>query len=296
VSLSGDDEWDWEDPDAPEGGDFSNEEWDTGRDDLVEIGCFEDEESLHDYGLVVLSAGEPYWVDEDEEGYFYLLVEPRHAKFLSHQLDLYEHESRHWPPVAPVLPEPHAGAYAAMTWAAALFLSYLCQLRWPQLEEWGVASSEAIRDGEAYRALSALFLHGDIGHLAGNLLFGAVFVHLVARHLGTLFAMLGVLAAGACGNYLNAVLHFGASHYSIGASTAVFGAVGILAAVPLGFGLRHGSGAFRPARLWLAPVVVGLVFLAWFGTGGEQTDTAAHLTGFACGLPIGLLAGVGMRR
>lgn len=262
-------------------------------DNLVVIGRFPDEETAHDYGLVILSAGVGYWVQEDENGEVLLIVEAGYAGRLLEQIELYQRESANWPPETPQLPEPHPGAYAAMTWLAVLILAYLCQLRWPDLVEWGTASSELIRSGELYRAFSALFLHGDIGHLAGNLLFGAVFLHLVARHIGTFRAWLGVLAAGACGNYLNAIVHFGSSHYSIGASTAVFGAIGLLVALPLGFGFRHARRVI--ARAWVLPVMVGLVFLAWFGTGSDRTDTSAHLMGFVCGLPVGLLAGALVR-
>jgi membrane associated rhomboid family serine protease len=47
----------------------------------------------------------------------------------------------------------------------------------------------------------------------------------------------------------------------------------------------------RLFQLWAVPLVTGLVFLAWFGTGSENTDTSAHLTGFLCGLPLGALWG-----
>lgn len=262
--------------------------------DLVEIGRFSDEETAHDYGLVILSAGAGYWIHEEDGGEILLLVEAGYAPRLQEQLELYERESVNWPPSEPEMPEPHPGSYAAMSWMAVLVLSWLSQSRWPILEEWGMASSELIKSGELYRTFTALFLHGDIGHLAGNLLFGAVFLHLVARHVGTILAWSGVLAAGTLGNLLNATLHFGASHYSIGASTAVFGAIGLLVALPVGFGLRH--AARLRIRAWALPVVAGLVFLAWFGTGSESTDTSAHPMGFACGFPVGLLAGFLMRK
>ncbi|NDV63557.1 rhomboid family intramembrane serine protease [Puniceicoccales bacterium CK1056] len=262
-------------------------------DNLAEIGRFPDEATAHDYGLVILSAGAGYWIHTEESGEVLLIVEAGYAGRLREQLELYELESVNWPPQEPEMPEPHPGAYAAMTWVAVLVLAWLCQLRWPMLVEWGTASSDLIKSGELYRTFSALFLHGDIGHLAGNLLFGAVFLHLVARHIGTVRAWLGVLMAGACGNYLNATVHFSTSHYSIGASTAVFGAIGLLVALPLGFGIRHSSRML--IRAWALPIIAGLVFLAWFGTGSDRTDTSAHLMGFVCGLPAGLIAGALVR-
>lgn len=273
-----------EEAEAPERGPWA------GPDPRAELARFEDEETAHDYGLVVLSQGAGYWIELDEAGQFVLLVEAGYANRLRRQLELFADESRHWPPVSPDLPETHPGSYAAMTWLAVMVMAFLSQQRWPVLETWGLASSQAIREGEVYRTLTALFLHNDIGHLAGNLLFGALFLHFVARHLGTLKAWLGVLAAGTAGNYLNAVLHFETAHYSLGASTAVFGAVGLLVCLPVGFALRHARAALF--RLWFLPILTGLAFLAWFGTGSEQTDTTAHLMGFLCGLPLGLLGGM----
>ena len=261
---------------------------------LAEIGRFADETTAHDYGLVVLSQGTGYWVVEnDDEGTVSLLVEEGYAERLRPQLELYERESRNWPPVQPEMPESHPGSYAAMTWLAVLVMAWLCQLRWPGIEDWGMVSSGAIRSGEIYRAFTALFLHGDIGHLAGNLLFGAVFLHFVARHIGTVPAWLGVLVAGTAGNLLNASLYFETTHYSIGASTAVFGTIGLLVCLPIGFALRHARRQLF--RLWFLPLIAGLAFLAWFGTGTERTDTTAHLMGFLCGLPVGLGAGLLMK-
>jgi rhomboid protease GluP len=163
---------------------------------LVEIGRFADEDLAHDYGLVVLSQGAGYWVAENDAETFSLLVESGYVERLRPQLELYERESKHWPPVQAEMPESHPGSYAAMTWVGVLLLAWLSQNSWPALKQWGMVSSHAIQSGEIYRAFTALFLHGDIGHLAGNLLFGAVFLHLVARHIGTLRAWLGPCLPG----------------------------------------------------------------------------------------------------
>jgi rhomboid protease GluP len=101
------------------------------------------------------------------------------------------------------------------------------------------------------------------------------------------------LLAGTAGNLLNASLYLETTHYSIGASTAVFGTIGLLVCLPIGFALRHARQQLF--RLWFLPLIAGLAFLAWFGTGTERTDTTAHLMGFLCGLPIGLAAGALMR-
>ena len=178
---------------------------------------------------------------------------------------------------------------AAMVWVLLMVTCYGASLQWPALFASGKVSADAVMNGELYRVATALFLHADIGHLMGNLVFGGLFLHLVARHLGNFWAWVGVLVAGAFGNYLNAAIYYPEPHYSVGASTAVFGAVGMLATLPVGFWLRHARR--RLASTWAVPVIVGMIFLAWFGTGNERTDTSAHLMGFLCGLPLGLAGG-----
>lgn len=254
----------------------------------VEIARFSDLDRVHEYGLVVLSQRAPYWVVE-EAGSFGLLVEASRAEYLRGQLALYDRESVNWPPLNPELQEEDPAPLAALSWLVVLFLTYGISLQWPGLYAWGKLSAEAVMTGEVYRAFTALFLHGDFGHLMGNLVFGAVFLHLVALFIGTGRAWLGVLAAGFCGNLLNAWIYYPAAHYSIGASTAVFGAIGMLVALPAGFAVRHAG--VRLFQMWTMPLVIGLIFLAWFGTGSENTDTSAHLTGFACGLPFGAFWG-----
>ena len=78
---------------------------------------------------------------------------------------------------------------------------------------------------------------------------------------------------------------------SVGASTAVFGAVGVLAA------LRAVMERRLDPRRTLIPVAAGLGLLSMLGTAGENTDLWAHLSGFAAGLTLGALSGlIALRR
>ena len=95
---------------------------------------------------------------------------------------------------------------------------------------------------------------------------------------------LAVVAAGAAGNALNALVR-PAFHTSIGASTAIFAAVGLLAA------LRQKR---RPGRMsaglrdWV-PLAGGVMLLALLGFSEGQTDILAHVFGFASGVGVGSL-------
>jgi rhomboid protease GluP len=146
----------------------------------------------------------------------------------------------------------------------------------------GLVEAGRVRAGEWWRTVTALTLHADLTHLLGNLAFGSFFGHFVARHLGEGVGWAAVLLSGAGGNWLNAWIQ-PAAHRAIGASTAVFGALAILSAYSWRRGLyRH---ATRRARL--GPIVAGIALLAFTGTGGENTDLVAHLTGFCVGLGLG---------
>ncbi len=78
------------------------------------------------------------------------------------------------------------------------------------------------------------------------------------------------------------------SHAAVGASTAVFAALGLAAAYSwrMRFDLRT-----RWAVRW-APLVAGVALLGWFGSAGEGTDVVGHAGGFVAGVLLGAAAAV----
>src|SRR5690606_9160548 len=91
-----------------------------------------------------------------------------------------------------------------------------------------------------------------------------------------------VLAAGA-GNALN-VLLLAPSHRAVGASTAVFAALGLLAGfVWRGELVAQDRWAFR-----LAPIVGGIALLAYPARGAAGAAVGAHPAGFLWGLAAGV--------
>jgi membrane associated rhomboid family serine protease len=137
--------------------------------------------------------------------------------------------------------------------------------------------------GEWWRTVTALTLHWDLDHLGGNLVFGAFFGFYIGRYLGRGIGWLAVLGAATLANVLAALL-LEPSHTSVGASTAVFAALGILTAYTWRRGYLHET----PWRWRLAPIVAGIGLLAFTGAGGENTDVFAHLAGFIAGFGTGL--------
>jgi membrane associated rhomboid family serine protease len=148
----------------------------------------------------------------------------------------------------------------------------------------------AVRSGEAWRAVTALTLHLDVGHLLANLGFGTVFGLLAGQLIGPGLAWAAVLGAAALANFLNSMIR-SPEYGSVGASTAVFATLGLLAAYSW---RRRASRADRWAYRW-APLVAGVALLAFTGAGGERTDVLAHLTGFVMGAVAGVLLAANRR-
>jgi len=207
------------------------------------------------------------------------------------EVRLFEEENRDWPP-----PAPSARAVGGSLLATLSVLFLLATFHnitrldvilpgHPPLDWFalGSADAEKIVNGQWWRAVTALTLHGDVAHLAGNLAIGGVLVVLLCGEAGAGLTWSLVLGAGILGNLVNAFLH-SSGHVSVGASTAVFGAVGILAATGVVRRRRHLQ------KRWPLPVAAGLALLAALGSAGEHTDLGAHLFGFLAGILLGAVA------
>jgi membrane associated rhomboid family serine protease len=209
------------------------------------------------------------------------------------ELISYETENHGWPPPPPQ-PTPLIENRVATLWVLigiALFYNLTLHninlfdhhpVDWTVL---GNAHAGKILKGEWWRAVTALTLHADWQHLLGNLLIGGAFIALLCRDLGSGLGWSLLLASGVLGNLFNAWVQ-SPGHRAVGASTAVFGTVGLLATISM-VRYRHN---LRPRKRWPLPVAAALGLLAMLGAGGENTDLGAHLFGFLFGLGLGFSA------
>ncbi|MFH0997739.1 MAG: rhomboid family intramembrane serine protease [Pseudomonadota bacterium] len=149
-------------------------------------------------------------------------------------------------------------------------------------EKYG-ASASSILNGELYRTVTALMIHADSVHLVGNMAALALFFTVVCSVQGFGVGSFCLLASGALGNFVTALLYRSA-HLSIGSSTAVFGAVGILISHQTFRSFRVSKQRFRA---WL-PLGGGLCLLGLFSE-GKHTDILAHLFGLGSGMAIGCI-------
>ena len=244
---------------------------------------------LRGWALVLDSRSIPCCLENDESG-LQLSVPPQFFRQACDELRRYEEANRLWPPPFSSLRQVTGNTLSTLSVLILLATFHnITQIESPvtgiQMPDWmqsGAASAGRIHDGEWWRLITALTLHADWRHLAGNLAIGGIFTLFLCRELGSGLAWSLLLGAGILGNHVNALVQ-PASHSSIGASTAVFGGIGLLAAVTL---VRKKDCS--TARL-LLPFAGGLALLAFLGTEGKNTDIGAHLFGFLSGGCLGLI-------
>ncbi len=266
---------------------------------LAWLGPFGSERRTREVALVLQSAGIGHYVSH---GGFVAVAATDGPKARA-AVDAYLQENRDWPP-REARERPR---YAGLPWIAAAFALFVVfslvtgPVRAPH-GAWfreGASVSSLVLSSEPYRAVTALTLHADSEHVIGNLLSGALFGRAVERRLGPGGGLFAVMAAGTLGNLANAAFYAlqGVEHRSIGASTAVFGAVGVLAATQIALRLRERTSRVSRtdsprSRFWSelgAPIAGGLALLATLGA-SPSSDLWAHAWGLAGGLAVGGVA------
>jgi membrane associated rhomboid family serine protease len=266
---------------------------------LAEVGKYQSLEEAHEHGLVILAMREPCLIAETETpGQYSLQAEPAAAPQIASELYAYESEKEIPRPAPPEreLFRFSAGWEVYGIWMLALIGCFVWQHGHPMLAERAASSSIGlIGHHEWWRPFTALFLHADVPHLMGNLLSGLFFGTLVARLIGPWRGWALILGCGTLGNAITSALTWPEEFISIGASTAVFGALGILSG--LGFSAMLRARLHLPWARVAAPLLAGVVLLGWFGggSGSGNTDVLGHVFGFGSGLTAGLVVGTLIR-
>jgi membrane associated rhomboid family serine protease len=227
-----------------------------------------------------------------ERGEWHLAVHEDRAEQAHALLQAFDLENAPPPPEPPPPPE-YGPTSVGIVLAVALLVFFGFTGESDLQKSWfarGGADASAILAGELWRTVTALTLHADLPHVLANALSSLLFVTAVCRSYGPGAGGLLILLAGAGGNLLNA-LYQEPHHLSVGASTALFGAIGILAGTQFA---RRRRRRLASTRAWI-PLAGALGLLAMLGT-GERADVFAHLFGLLCGVALGTGAGTFLRR
>ena len=208
----------------------------------VAAGIYATYEDGFEHSLVVLAMGESCWLISTDHGH-QLCVEPAALDAAHRQLACFDRERIGWPPppfVYDIARVKHL-PITPLLWALGVCLFYWAQVERPGLTNAGLLNSRRVFEhGEWWRAWTALWLHADIGHLVSNAINGWMVFSAVVATFG-LRASWGLIAAAAIvGNLATVALHSGDDYRSLGASTAVFAALGLLAGRAVGVMSRSG--------------------------------------------------------
>ena len=247
--------------------------------------------ALREAALVLQAAGIHHAIEVGGDG-ARILVTSLDGDRARHELSDYSQENAHWPPAKSPTPKLLSnGVAGSVVFAALISVMFWMETRQGYGLDWlgtGRMEAGAVRQGEWWRTVTALTLHVDLSHLVSNLVFGALFAALCAQTLGTGITWLGTLLAGAGGNALETFL-VDPTHRAIGASTAIFGTLGLMTAAEW---TRRGQTRMPWVRR-VAPLFGGAVVFGWFGAGdgSGRVDVLAHATGFLVGGLIGVAVG-----
>ena len=148
------------------------------------------------------------------------------------------------------------------------------------------SAAEGARLSPPLTLLSAMFLHGSLFHLAGNMLFLWIFGNNVEDFLGPLRFGLFYLISGLGASFFQVVLSPNSRVPMIGASGAIAGVLGAY------FLLYPGARVLTLVFLWIIPIPAAFVLGLWFvlqvlnvGMGGGVA-WFAHIGGFLVGLAL----------
>jgi membrane associated rhomboid family serine protease len=236
--------------------------------------------------LLLLSRSVPFSVQGGSAiGNFYVPLE--YESMAMDEIRTFRKENRNWPPVMTIqegLLFRFSPVHFGMVIALTLFHWWLSRV--PESRLWtegGMLAVDKVLSGEWYRTVTALTLHADAAHLLSNLFGLLVFVGGVHQFTGAGLSWLLVLISGAVGN-LGTALFYQSAHNSVGASTAVFAAVGLMGA----FGVRRYLVHQQFRKRSFIPLIGALGLFAMLGT-HPGSDVMAHVFGLISGGVIGLI-------
>ena len=236
--------------------------------------------------LVLTASQIPFRVVYDRNGYDIWVAEDAYQRAVS-CMQSYFNENRQpfsFPDESPLLTigSVVSSLIAVLILMAIYYWTVTSHSEEFMIEHFG-SSARHVLHGNLYRVATSLMLHADLAHLAGNIVGICIFMTAVCAVCGWGVGWLLILISGAVGNWINAVM-YESGHVSIGASTAIFGAIGILSGYQL---INTRKFHKRRFEAW-APLACGLALLGLLGS-GPHSDITAHFFGFTAGTVLGLV-------
>ena len=236
---------------------------------------------IRDDSLVLLSQGISHRLIRTEEGPFQIFILPEHEDRARLQLALYRKEN---PPKEENPPIPLSFSLQPL-WVllAPTIVTLIDFTDKVNFHSRGISDASKVLKGEWFRSLTAQTLHGDVRHLASNLLCGYIVMNMITFRIPLLRLAPFIAIASAIAN-LCVSFTVQTSFRSLGFSTFVFAAIGCLAVIEFRLMPKETHGLLRR----FAPLC-GAASLAVFLGLGENADILGHVYGFIAGLFCGFI-------
>ncbi len=152
------------------------------------------------------------------------------------------------------------------------------------VENYLIYSGDALARGAVWTPITTLFVHFDLAHLMGNMLFLYVFGNVVEKEAKGEMTLTAFFVGGV-GSLIVSSYYYGFDVAMIGASGAIF----TLAAAAMLINPLKLSLAFLFIPLGLVAILYFIfnVFAVVYGFGGN-VGYVAHVSGFVIGIPFGI--------
>lgn len=236
------------------------------------------------WSLVLTARDVPHEILHSTYGYM-IAVPPDHENRAVIEIEKYEHENQAWPLIfeaASWYPNAQSTFWTLLILTAVFSMSFSENWKGRLIAIGSGDVDSVLHQGQWWRLVTALTLHTDPPHLLGNMMMGGLLMVWLCSLLGIGLGWGITLLSGILGNLINALVH-GEGHSSIGSSTAIFGALGVIIAFQT---LSARRFSLRDCAI---PLAAGFALLGFLGAHGERADLGAHLFGFLSGLILGLL-------
>lgn len=141
-----------------------------------------------------------------------------------------------------------------------------------------LSAVDIIERQEYYRILTSMFLHADVEHLLGNMLFIVILGEMLERAVGHVqFIGIYLVTGIASGVFsIGYELVTGSFYHSVGSSGAACGIMGALLVLVI----RH-HGYYQ--EISLRRMVLAIVYLIYTGLQSPVVNNAAHIGGLISG-------------
>ena len=164
-----------------------------------------------------------------------------------------------------------------------LFIVPILMGNYQQVLNWGCIQGPWIRNGEYYRLLTGMFLHGSIWHIFFNCYALYVIGSQIESFMGKVKYLIIYFFSGIMGGLFSII--FGGINASIGASGAIFGLMGAL--VYFGYYYRVYLGNILKSQ-----IIPLIIFNLILGATLPGVDNFAHIGGLTGGILITRALGV----